>query len=157
MNNIVNLARKEIVEMLAYRSARSEMLEGNIYLDANENPYCNMQYNRYPEQQPKKLIELLQTLYEVDKNQILVTRGSDEGIDLLLRLFCRAGLDKIIICPPTYGMYKVSAIIQNAETIEIPLIKADGFALDVEAVLRAWNPNVKLIFLCSPNNPTDNL
>ena len=156
-NNIINLARQEIAVMNAYRSARSEALQGSVYLDANENALSDTRYNRYPEQQPNELAKLLTTVYGVDRKQLLITRGSDEGIDLLLRLFCRAGFDKIIICPPTYGMYRVAAIIQGAETIEVPLMKSDGFALDVNELLRAWEPSVKLIFLCSPNNPTGNL
>lgn len=156
-NNIINLARQDITAMTAYRSARSEALQGNVYLDANENPFCNPRFNRYPEQQPTELVALLANKYGIDKNQLLITRGSDEGIDLLVRLFCCAGIDKIIICPPTYGMYKVAATIQGAETIEVPLIKPKGFTLDVDAIMRAWEPGVKLVFVCSPNNPTGNV
>lgn len=156
-NNILNLARKDIVAMQAYRSARSEGLQGSVFLDANENAYSDTRYNRYPEPQPDKLAGLLTKIYGVDREQMIVTRGSDEGIDLLIRLFCRAALDKIMICPPTYGMYKVAATIQGAEIIEAPLIKEKEFALDVDALLRAWDPAVKIIFLCSPNNPTGNL
>lgn len=155
-NNIINLARQDIAAMNAYRSARSEALKGSVYLDANENTFSDTRYNRYPEQQPNELAKLLTKIYGVDRKQILITRGSDEGIDLLLRLFCRAGFDRIIICPPTYGMYRVAATIQGAETIEVPLIKSEGFVLDVKELLRAWEPSVKLIFLCSPNNPTGN-
>lgn len=156
-NNIANLARQDIVMMNAYRSARSEALQGSVYLDANENAFSDTRYNRYPEQQPNELSKLLTKEYNVDRKQILITRGSDEGIDLLLRLFCRAGMDKIIICPPTYGMYKVAATIQGAETIEVPLKKSEGFSLDVNELRRVWEASVKLIFLCSPNNPTGNL
>lgn len=156
-NNIINLARKDIIAMTAYRSAKSEEMQGKVFLDANENAFGDSRYNRYPKQQPSELTDILTKIYGVCKNQILITRGSDEGIDLLLRLFCYAGLDKIIICPPTYGMYKVAATIQGAETIEVPLVKADEFSLDVRAVLNACEANVKLIFLCSPNNPTGNI
>lgn len=156
-NNITNLARQEIVAMNAYRSARSEGLQGNVYLDANENALSDQRYNRYPEPQPTALVDLLTKIYGVDAKQLLITRGSDEGIDLLLRLFCQAGKDKIITCPPTYGMYKVAATIQGAETIEVPLSKEEGFALDVNALLSAWQPSIKLVFLCSPNNPTGNV
>ncbi|MBA3660919.1 MAG: histidinol-phosphate transaminase [Gammaproteobacteria bacterium] len=156
-NNITDLARKEIVSMKAYRSARSEGLKGSVFLDANENAYSDTRYNRYPESQPDKLADLLTNVYGVDRQQIIVTRGSDEGIDLLIRLFCREGLDKIMVCPPTYGMYKVAATIQGAEIIEVPLIKDREFSLDVDALLCAWEPAIKIIFLCSPNNPTGNV
>lgn len=156
-NNIINLARKEIVAMNAYRSARSEGLQGIVYLDANENAFSDQRYHRYPEPQPTELIGLLAKIYDVDAKKILITRGSDEGIDLLLRLFCHAGKDKVITCPPTYGMYKVAATVQGAEIIEVPLRKEEGFTLDVNALLRVWQPNIKLIFLCSPNNPTGNV
>ena len=156
-NNVINLARQDIAEMKAYRSARSETLQGNVYLDANENAICDTRYNRYRKQQPDQLAVLLAELYNIDRKRMLITRGSDEGIDLLIRLFCHARLDKIIICPPTYGMYKVAATIQGADTIEVPLSKDNGFTLDIDAILRAWNPRVKLIFLCSPNNPTGNV
>ena len=84
-------------------------------------------------------------------------RGSDEGIDLLVRAFCRAGQDSVLICPPTFGMYKVSARIQGAGVVEVPLLKEEGFALDRDGVLAAWREGIKLIFLCTPNNPTGNL
>lgn len=157
IDNVIKLARKEIVSMSAYRSAKSEGLQGNIFLNANENSFCDKKYSRYPNQQPNKLIDLLTKIYGVNQKQLLVTRGSDEGIDLILRLFCYAGLDKILICPPTYGMYKISATIQGVETIEVPLIKKNQFTLDINAVLQACDQNIKLIFLCSPNNPTGNL
>ena len=99
----------------------------------------------------------MSTLYGVKQEQLLVTRGSDEGIDLLVRLFCRAGKDQIMICPPTYGMYKVAAHIQGASVIEVPLIKEQHFALNVAEMLAVWQTSIKLIFLCSPNNPTGNL
>jgi histidinol-phosphate aminotransferase len=156
-NELVALARPEIVAMRAYRSARSEAAQGSIWLDANENPWNEGLYNRYPEPQPSSLIAHLLTLYGVQPEQILVTRGSDEGIDLLVRLFCRAGQDHIMVCPPTYGMYKVAANIQGAAVIEVPLVKEQHFALNVANMLAAWQPSIKLVFLCSPNNPTGNL
>lgn len=156
-NELLALARAEIVTMNAYRSARSEDAKGNIWLDANENPWNDDFYNRYPEPQPSLLVSYLATEYAVKPDQLLVTRGSDEGIDLLVRLFCRAGLDQIMICPPTYGMYKVAAVIQGAGVVEVPLLKKQDFSLDAENILKAWQPGVKLIFLCSPNNPTGNL
>jgi histidinol-phosphate aminotransferase len=164
-NKLLTLMRLEIVEMNGYRSARNEQSKdqgsaNKIWLDANENPWdseSGKQYNRYPEPQPYSLVTLLSSLYNVDPKQILITRGSDEGIDLLTRLFCRAGQDKIMICPPTYGVYKVAATIQGAEVVEVPLLKSENFSLDPKAILARWQPNIKLIFLCSPNNPTGNL
>jgi histidinol-phosphate aminotransferase len=157
-NDLLALARNEIVEMLPYRSARSEKAYGNIWLDANENPWQEGHlYNRYPEPQPSSLLQALALLYQVRPDQLLITRGSDEGIDLLIRLFCRAHVDHIMITPPTYGMYKVAATIQGASVIEVPLIKVEGFSLNTVKTLECWQPNTKLIFLCSPNNPTGNL
>ena len=91
--------------------------------------------NRYPEPQPEELIEHLAELYGVAPENVLAGRGSDEGIDLVVRAFCRAGQDSVLICPPTFGMYKVSARIQGAGVVEVPLIKERNFAFDVDAVL----------------------
>ncbi len=173
MNRLLALARPEIVNMQAYRSARSEQTQGNFWqgnfwqgnfsqgdfwLDANEAPWDDpYRYNRYPEPQPKNLINLLSNLYGVNTDQVLVTRGSDEGIDLLVRAFCNASQDSILICPPTYGMYQVAATIQNAHVLTVPLIKEQNFSLNLRGILKAWQPTTKLIFLCSPNNPTGNL
>lgn len=156
-NEIVALARPEIVAMNAFSSARSEAVKGDIWLDANESPWGDGLYNRYPEPQPDSLVSDLATLYHLKSDQVLITRGSDEGIDLLIRLFCRAGQDQIMICPPTYGMYKVAAIIQGAAIVEVPLLKEQNFALNLTAIFDVWQPSIKLIFLCSPNNPTGNL
>ena len=117
-NEILKLARPEIVAMNAYRSARSENKSGNIWLDANENPFNGMSYNRYPEPQPAALREIFSSLYETNAENILMTRGSDESIDLLIRLFCQAGKDNILICPPTYGMYQIAATIQGINSIQ---------------------------------------
>jgi histidinol-phosphate aminotransferase len=156
-NELLALARPELVAMSAYRSARSEATQGEIWLDANENPWHDACYNRYPEPQPYALISHLSGLYAVKPEQLLLTRGSDEGIDLLVRLFCRAIQEQVMICPPTYGMYKIAATIQGAGVIEIPLLKQQNFALDLTTMLTVWQPSIKLIFLCSPNNPTGNL
>ena len=156
-NKLVALVRPGIMGISAYRSAQSADIKGKILLDANENPWNEELYNRYPEPQPPLLISNLAGLYGAKTDQILVTRGSDEGIDLLLRLFCRAGQDQIMICPPTYGMYKVAATIQGAGIVEVPLLKEEGFILNLESILNVWKPSIKLVFLCSPNNPTGNL
>src|SRR5436309_1695305 len=110
MNFILNLARPEIRSMAPYSSARNEQPVMEICLNANENPWDTKQgWNRYPAPQPPLLVEALTALYQIAAEQILITRGSDEGIDLLLRVFCSAGKDTIMITPPTYGMYKVAA------------------------------------------------
>jgi histidinol-phosphate aminotransferase len=158
VNKHLALARPEIVALQPYQHAAwKPSLER---LHANEMPWAPLGdrsaagLNHYPEPQPKKLIERLATLYGVRREQVLVGRGSDEGIDLLIRAFCRAGQDRILVCPPTYSMYKVTANIQNAGVVEAQL--GAEFALDRKAVLTAWRESVKLVFLCSPNNPTGN-
>ncbi len=155
---VLSLLRPEILALSPYSSARKESSGGRIWLDANENPLTPSTgkplLNRYPEPQPADLIARLAAYYAVAENNILVTRGSDEGIDLLLRAFCRAGQDAILITPPTYGMYAVSAAIQNARVVAVPLLADKNFALNPKAVLAAITPSVKLVFLCSPNNPT---
>jgi histidinol-phosphate aminotransferase len=155
---VLALVRPDILALSAYSSARKEAKGGRIWLDANENPETPSArqplLNRYPEPQPADLLATLAALYGVQPAQCLVTRGSDEGIDLLLRTFCRAGHDAILFTPPTYGMYVVAAGIQGARCVTVPLLREQHFALDASAVLRAATPDVKLVFLCSPNNPT---
>jgi histidinol-phosphate aminotransferase len=155
--SVLALARAEIRALQPYSSARMEASGGQIWLNANESAWSptgasGAGCNRYPEPQPPALIEALATLYGVRREQLLVGRGSDEAIDLLLRAFCRAGQDAIVINPPTFGMYAVSARIQGAAVIEAPL--AADFTLDVNALLAALTPAVKLVFVCTPNNPT---
>jgi len=161
LEQVLSLVRPDILALTAYSSARKESKGGRVWLDANENPETPSVHkpllNRYPEPQPADLVAQLATLYGVAPAQVLVTRGSDEGIDLLLRTFCRAGQDAILITPPTYGMYVVAAGIQGARTVTVPLIREKNFALDAAAVLQAVGAEVKLVFLCSPNNPTGNL
>ena len=155
---VLSLIRPEILALTPYSSARKEAKAGRVWLDANENPLTPFAsrplFNRYPEPQPPDLIATLAGYYGTAAENILVTRGSDEGIDLLLRAFCRAGQDAILITPPTYGMYAVSAAIQHARVAAVPLLAEKNFALDADAVLAAATPDVKLVFLCSPNNPT---
>lgn len=161
VDSVLQLVRPDILALTAYSSARKESKGGRVWLDANENPQtpsaAKPLLNRYPEPQPAELVAQLATLYGVASAQVLVTRGSDEGIDLLLRTFCRAGQDAILITPPTYGMYVVAAGIQGARTVTVPLVREKNFALDTDAVLKAVTPEVKLVFLCSPNNPTGGL
>ncbi len=162
MSKLINLIRPDLREFNPYSSARDEAFKGRIWLNANESPYpCPLpnesKINRYPEKQPAELKKLLASIYKVNDNQIVLSRGSDEVIDLLTRLFCRAEQEAIMICPPTFGMYAVCAHIQGAKVLEVPLKKAKGFTLDRAAIMSAWTPAVKIIFLCSPNNPTGNL
>ena len=153
---LIELARKEIVAMTAYSSAKLEVDSDGVLLNANENPFDNEGLNRYPEPQPALLLKLFSALYQVPQEEVLVTRGSDEGIDLLLRVFCQAGKDSIITCPPTYGMYEVAANIQGAKVIKAPLDK-ETYDIDVNNIIKRWQPTTKIIFLCSPNNPTGNV
>lgn len=161
MNPILQLARPDILALQPYQHAAWEPSLERMH--ANEMPWraggddTGAGLNRYPEPQPAELIEHLAALYGVAPEQVLAGRGSDEGIDLVVRAFCRAGQDSIMICPPTFGMYKVSARIQGAGVVEVPLIKECNFALDTDAVLAAWRSDIKIIFICSPNNPTGGL
>jgi histidinol-phosphate aminotransferase len=161
MSWIRELARPDIVALQPYRHASWE--PGLERLHANELPWrapddgSRAGLNRYPEPQPRALIERLAELYAIPPASVLVGRGSDEAIDLLTRAFCRAGRDAVLICPPTFGMYSVCARIQGAEVLQAPLDASDRFALDEQALLECCTAAVKLIFLCSPNNPTGNL
>ncbi len=153
--NPVELARPEIRALQPYSSARMEADTGSIWLNANESPWPPLApdspWNRYPDPQPAPLLEALAELYGVRREQLLVGRGSDEGIDLMVRAFCAAGRDAILVSPPTFGMYALCARVQGAGIVEAPLRR--DFALDAEAVLAAVTPAVKLVFLCAPNNP----
>jgi histidinol-phosphate aminotransferase len=160
VNWVLERARPDIRALTAYSHAAWE--PSLTRLHANELPWrvagdpSDAGLNRYPEPQPPALIEGLAQLYGVTPAQLLVGRGSDEAIDLLLRVFCRAGQDNIIICPPTFGMFGVAARIQGAQVRTVPLQATAGFALDSAAVLAAMDDNTKLVFVCSPNNPTAN-
>ena len=155
------LARPDILTLKAYEHASWE--PGLTRLHANELPWrspgdeSEAGLNRYPEPQPRLLLERLASLHGVVRESVLACRGSDEAIDLLVRAFCRAGEDAVLICPPTFGMYAVAARIQGARIVSVPLRETDRFALDARAVLKHVTPEVKLVFLCSPNNPTGNL
>lgn len=159
MNPILALARPDILEMEPYQHARWDPSLERLH--ANEMPWrapgdnTLAGLNRYPEPQPQALIARLAELYEVAPENVLAGRGSDEAIDLLVRAFCRAGQDGVVVCPPTFGMYRVAARIQGARVIEAPLT-ADEFALDLPAVISAGQ-QARLVFLCSPNNPTGRL
>lgn len=156
----LSLLRPAIRELRAYKSARSLGIQGKIFLDANESPWSpagTTALNRYPEPQSKRLLTALSLLYSVKPEQILMGRGADDAIDVIVRSFCEAGKDAILICPPTYGVYEVAANIQGAEVVRMPVTEADGFTVSPSAVLKAVRPNTKIVFLCSPNNPTGNL
>jgi len=160
MNEILALARPEIVALKPYSHASWDPAFERLH--ANELPWraetdrTVAGLNRYPEPHPHELAARLANLYGVDATQLLPGRGSDESIDLVVRGFCRAGVDNVIICPPTFGMYEVAANIQGAEVRKVPLLAERGFELDVESIRRARDANTKIVFLCSPNNPTGN-
>jgi histidinol-phosphate aminotransferase len=157
---LTEIARPDIRALKAYEHATWE--PGLVRLHANELPWrvpgdrSIAGLNRYPEPHPHQLTAALAGFYGVAPNALLAARGSDELIDLLIRSYCRAGQDKVIICPPTFGMYAVAARIQGAQVLEVPLRREAGYAFDPPALRAACDANVKLIFLCSPNNPTGN-
>ncbi len=155
MINIKNIVRPNIIELQPYSSARDEFnSKDGIFLDANENPFGSL--NRYPDPYQKELKQELANKKEVDTNAIFVGNGSDEVIDLAFRIFCRPGIDKALTFSPTYGMYDVSASINNIALLKIPLNK--DFQFDMNMVSPYLNDkSIKLIFICSPNNPSGNL
>jgi histidinol-phosphate aminotransferase len=161
MNPVLALARPEIRELKPY--AHAAWLPPLTRLHANEAPWrpagdtTRAGLNRYPEPQPEALVKLLADLYRVAPESLLVSRGSDEAIDVLSRIYLRAGTDAILQSAPSFGMYEVAARIQGASVISVPLESADGWRLDPDRLLAAWRPEVKLVYLCSPNNPTGNL
>ncbi len=156
--DIQNLVRENIRRLKPYSSARSEFAgEAEVFLDANENALGSPAgdgYNRYPDPLQTELKNCIGQINNVPPSQIFVGNGSDEAIDLLFRIFCEPGRDDVIICPPTYGIYRVSADINNVRVKEARLT-AD-FQLDVSGILNAVSEQTKLIFICSPNNPTGN-
>ncbi|HZF26165.1 MAG TPA: histidinol-phosphate transaminase [Steroidobacteraceae bacterium] len=161
MSTALHLARPELIDLVPYSHAEWEPTLERLH--ANELPWRTpgdnspAGLNRYPEPQPQRLVARLAELYDVAPDQVLIGRGSDEAIDLLVRAFCRAQQDRIMVFPPTFGMYEVAARIQGAAVAELPLDRARGFALDESAILDSWQPGTKLLFFCSPNNPTGNL
>lgn len=157
--SMLSRARPELVRMKGYSSARMEASGGRIFLNANESPWASAgdaagRLNRYPDPQPAGLRDKLAALYGVAPEAVLVGRGSDEAIDLLTRAFCRAGVDGIVVSPPTFGMYQVCAEIQGADVVRAPLDAARGFALDADALLEAVRYTTRLVYVCTPNNPT---
>jgi histidinol-phosphate aminotransferase len=163
---IYKLARAELVDMVPYQSARrlfasgdAQQSSGKVWLNANEAPgkgeyqVSSDNVNRYPDFQPDNLLNAYSNYCKLERSQILATRGADEGIELIIRSFCRAYQDNILICPPTYGMYAISAENHGAGIIKVPLVNNQ---LNVDELAKQVG-NVKVVFLCSPGNPTGNL
>ncbi len=152
--NIEKLLRKNISNLQPYSSARDEYQgAAMVFLDANENPF-NQPYNRYPDPLQKQLKEKVALLKGSHPQNIFLGNGSDEPIDLLMRAFCEPGKDNILTISPTYGMYEVAANINNVEVKKVPL--TENFELNAEKILEKTDANSKLVYLCSPNNPTGN-
>jgi len=153
-----SLLRENIKKLVPYSSARDEFKgEANVFLDANENSLgspLTKWYNRYPDPLQIKVKEKLSSIKAVPVDNIFLGNGSDECIDVLFRAFCEPGKDNVITCPPTYGMYEVSAHINDVLVKKVPLTSA--FQLNLPAIEEAIDDNTKMIFLCSPNNPTGN-
>jgi histidinol-phosphate aminotransferase len=156
--DINNLQRENIKNLRPYSTARDEYKgQASVFLDANENGYgspLDQNYNRYPDPLQLDLKDALSKIKGVPIENTFLGNGSDEAIDLLFRAFCEPGKDNVIILPPTYGMYEVSANINNVEVRKVNLLPS--FQLDLEKVAEAIDENTKLIFICSPNNPTGN-
>jgi histidinol-phosphate aminotransferase len=158
IRDVLALARPEVLALTPYISAGMEAGRFAIRLNANESPWPpqgdnGLDLNRYPEPQPAVLRTRLAERYAVEPGQILIGRGTDEAIDLLVRAFCRPGQDAVAITPPTFGIYAVCTAVQGARLVTVPL-SAESFVLRVDALLNACQDGVKLVFLCSPNNPT---
>ncbi len=155
MKNLDALVRPNINDLKPYSSARDEFSgSASVYLDANENPY-NDPFNRYPDPMQWELKKRVSEIKGVDAENIFLGNGSDEAIDLLFRAFCEPKVDNILTIAPTYGMYQVCADINNTPVKKVSL--NDDFSLDAAKVLAACDDNTKIVFLCSPNNPSGNL
>lgn len=158
MFDLQHILRENIKNLVPYSSARDEFKgDASVYLDANENSFgspLNTNYNRYPDPMQFKVKQRLSEIKGVPPRNIFVGNGSDEAIDILFRAFCRPGLDNVITVPPTYGMYEVSANINDIEVRKVRLT-AD-YQLNIEGIAEAIDDNTKIIFICSPNNPTGN-
>ena len=156
--DLTPLLRPHIANLQPYTSARDEYTgKEGIFLDANENPYGSItdeDHNRYPDPYQLELKAEIAQIKKVKPSQIFLGNGSDEAIDLLFRAFCNPGVDNVILLPPTYGMYEVSAGINDVETRKVPLTK--DFQLQTDLILRTVDEKTKIIFVCSPNNPSGN-
>ena len=158
MFSINNILRENIKNLTPYSSARDEYQgEASVFLDANENAYgspLEQAYNRYPDPLQFEVKKRLSEIKGVPPRNIFLGNGSDEAIDILFRSFCNPGVDNVILVPPTYGMYQVSANINDIEVKNIPL--TEEFQLNLDGIAEAIDEHTKLIFICSPNNPTGN-
>ena len=155
--NLNNLIRKNIKAMKPYSSARDEFKDlkaDMVFLDANENPF-ETNLNRYPDPQQTALKEVISKQKKLAINQVLLGNGSDEVLDLIFRAFCEPNQDSVLTLPPTYGMYSVLAQLNSIENIEVSL--TSDFKIDVDQVLKQVKPSTKLLFICSPNNPSGNV
>lgn len=156
--DIDKIVRENIEKLKPYSSARSEYRgDAEVFMDANENAYgspLDENYNRYPDPLQWELKKELSKIKGVPPQNIFVGNGSDEVIDIAFRIFCKPGQDNVIICPPTYGMYKVCADINDVEAKEVLL--TEDFQLNIEGILSTVDADTKLLFICSPNNPTGN-
>jgi len=158
MFSIDKIIRKNIKNLVPYSSARDEYKgEASVFLDANENAFgspLDQQYNRYPDPLQYKVKKRLSDIKGVPPRNIFLGNGSDEAIDVLFRSFCNPGVDNVILVPPTYGMYEVSANINDIKINKVPL--TEEYQLNLEGIAEAINEQTKMIFICSPNNPTGN-
>ncbi len=153
---IEKLVRPMIRKVNPYRSARDEFKDFDaqkIFLDANENPFDNG-VNRYPDPLQRNLKRIIAKIKQVNEEQILLGNGSDEVLDLIIRTFCEPGEEEVLVLPPTYAMYAVLAKLNNVSVKEVPLNK--NFEIEIDSVIEAVNPKTKIIFVCSPNNPSGN-
>ena len=154
INSVISLVRSNIRRLTPYSTARDEYKgKLGVFLDANENPFSNG-YNRYPDPRQLSLKSLLAEIKGIASDKIFIGNGSDEAIDLCIRIFCEPRIDNIVTIRPTYGMYSVSAAINDVEVREVPLGR--DFCLSADAMMAACDNNTKLMFVCSPNNPTGN-
>lgn len=154
INSVISLVRSNIRRLTPYSTARDEYKgKLGLFLDANENPFSNG-YNRYPDPRQLSLKSLLAEIKGIASDKIFIGNGSDEAIDLCIRIFCEPRIDNIVTIRPTYGMYSVSAAINDVEVREVPLGR--DFSLSADAMMAACDNNTKLMFVCSPNNPTGN-
>ncbi|WP_428658254.1 histidinol-phosphate transaminase [Runella sp.] len=157
--DLTKILRPHILNLVPYSSARDEYTgKEGIFLDANENPYQSVNgqhWNRYPDPYQWAIKEKLAPIKGVRPTQIFLGNGSDEPIDLLVRATCTPRVDTMLLMPPTYGMYQVSADINDVPVIKVPL--TPDFQIDIEKVLPAIVPNTKIVWICSPNNPSGNL
>jgi len=158
MFSINNILRENIKNLVPYSSARDEYQgEASVFLDANENAFgspLEQQFNRYPDPLQYQVKKRLSEIKGVPPRNIFLGNGSDEAIDILFRSFCNPGVDNVILVPPTYGMYQVSANINDVAVRNVPL--TEDFQLNLEGIAEAIDKHTKLIFVCSPNNPTGN-